>query len=93
MNRKAQFLDKRKKSCLCASDVLVGAFCKGWGASAKQGGVDLQGCGQIAKVGTNRKGCGANAKGAVQTQRPPSKRKGGAETQKDSRSCPDAIRY
>ena len=69
MKRKAQFLDKAKKDRLRGTSGLLRWFCKGWGKSAKQGGVKMQGCGQIAKVGINRKGWGANAKTAPKTQR------------------------
>lgn len=74
MNRKAQFLKKRRKSCLSASDALVGCFCKGWGESAKQ------------RWGKNAR-WGRFAKGGYESQRVRYKRKGlpagGVETQKD----------
>lgn len=51
MKRKAQFLDKAKKDRLRGANGLLRSFCKGWGESAKQGGVDLQGRGRNAKGG------------------------------------------
>lgn len=49
MKRKAQFLDKAKKDRPRSANGLLRSFCKGCGASAKQGGVDLQRWVSIAK--------------------------------------------
>lgn len=49
MKRKAQSLGKAKKDRLRGANGLLRWFCKGWGESAKQGGVGLQGWVSIAK--------------------------------------------
>lgn len=57
-------VEKQQKYAVMAQNRPLRSFCKGWGASAKQGAVKMQRWGRNATWG-------AIAKGAVETQRLP----------------------